>query len=332
MILYVTEPGAGVYCRGERLQVKRRKEVLAEVHLYELEQVILMGQIALSAPAMNTLLERGVDTVLLSTHGRYRGRLVGPARLNVVLRQKQFKRYEDEPFRLGVARAVVEGKLRNMRTLLMRLARRRSVDVKAVAHLLRRSIQQVGKVDNAESLRGIEGAGTAAYFGALGAFLPEELHFKGRNRRPPKDPANALLSFGYALLANSVEGAIYVAGLDPYLGFLHVVDYGRPSLALDLMEEFRPVLVDALVLDLANHGRVRSEDFEARDGGVFLQGEGRKRLIEGYQRRLEERVAYPVSAERVERISYRRCLEYQVRRLARVVLGEEAEYKAFLVR
>ena len=144
MILYVTEPGAGVYCRGERLQVKRRKEVLAEVHLYELEQVVLMGQIALSTPAMSTLLERGVDTVLLSAHGRYRGRLVGPTKLNVLLRQKQFKRYEDEPFRLGMARAVVEGKLRNMRTLLMRLARRRRVDVKAAAHLLRRSIQQVG--------------------------------------------------------------------------------------------------------------------------------------------------------------------------------------------
>ena len=111
-----------------------------------------------------------------------------------------------------------------------------------------------------------------------------------------------------------------------------MVDYGRPSLALDLMEEFRPLLVDALVLDLANHSRMRKEDFEERDGGVFLQEEGRKRLIDGYQRRLEERVAYPVSAERVERISYRRCLEYQVRHLARVILGEQAEYRAFLVR
>ena len=250
----------------------------------------------------------------------------------MLLRQKQFKRYEDDPFRLRVAQAVVEGKLRNMRTLLMRLARRRKVDVGAVAHRLRRSIQQVGQATNAESLRGIEGAGTAAYFGALGSFFPEEFAFKGRNRRPPKDPANALLSFGYALLGNSVEGAIYTAGLDPYLGFLHVVDYGRPSLALDLMEEFRPVLVDALVLDLVNHNRVQSEDFEARDGGVFLQGEGRKRLIAAYQKRLEDRVTYPVSPERVERISYRRCLEYQVRRLARAILGEEAHYRAFLVR
>ena len=300
--------------------------------MYELEQVVLMGQIALSAPAMFTLLQRGVDTVLLTAQGRYRGRLVGPARLNVLLRQKQFKRYEEKPFRLGVARAVVEGKLRNMRTLIMRLARRRGVDVSAVAHLLRRSIRQVGQVPDAESLRGVEGAGTAAYFGALGNFFPRELRFEGRNRRPPKDPANALLSFGYALLANSVEGAVYLAGLDPYLGYLHVVDYGRPSLALDLMEEFRPVLVDALVLDLANHGRVRKEDFEKRDGGVFLQEEGRRRLIDGYQRRMEERVAYPVSTERVERISYRRCVEYQVRRLARVVLGEQAEYRAFLVR
>ena len=326
------DQGAGVYCRGERLQVRRRKEVLAEVHLYDLEQVVLMGRIALSAAAMGTLLERGVDTVLLSVHGRYRGRLVGPERRNVLLRQQQFRRYEDEPFRLGVGRAVVEGKLRNMRTLLMRLARRRRVDVGAVAHLLRRSIQQVGQATNAESLRGLEGAGSAAYFGVLGDFFPEELPFKGRNRRPPKDPANALLSFGYALLGNSVEGAVYLAGLDPYLGFLHVVDYGRPSLALDLMEEFRPVLVDALVLDLVNHHRVQSEDFEARDGGVFLQGAGRKRLIEAYQRRLADRVAYPVGAERVERISYRRCLEYQVRRLARVILGEEDHYRAFLVR
>ncbi len=332
MILYVTDQGAGVYRRGERLQVRRRKQVLAEVHVHDLEQVVLMGQIALSAPAMSTLLEEGVDTVFLSINGRYRGRLVGPARRNIVLRQQQFKRYEDEPFRLCVAQAVVEGKLRNMRTLLMRLARRRSVDVGAVAHRLRRAIQQVGQAANAESLRGIEGAGTAAYFGALGAFFPEDFAFKGRNRRPPRDPVNALLSFGYALLGNSVEGAIYMVGLDPYLGFLHVVDYGRPSLALDLMEEFRPVLVDALVLDLVNHNRVQRADFEARDGGVFLQGEGRKRLIEAYQRRLEDRVSYPVGGDRVERISYRRCLEYQVRRLARVVLGEETHYRAFLVR
>ncbi len=332
MILYVTDQGAGVYRRGERLQVRRRGDVLAEVHLHDLKQVVLMGPIALSAPAMAALLERGVDTVLLSAHGRYRGRLVGPERRNILLRQQQFKRYEDARFRLGVARGVVEGKLRNMRTLVMRLARRRGMDVRAVAHVLRRCIQQVGQAATAESLRGIEGAGTAAYFGALGGFFPEAFAFKGRNRRPPKDPANALLSFGYALLGNSVEGAIYLAGLDPYLGFLHVVDYGRPSLALDLMEEFRPVLVDALVLDLVNHNRVHREDFDARDGGVFLQGNSRKRLIAAYQRRLEDRVIYPVSAERMERISYRRCLEYQVRRLARAVLGEEAHYSAFLVR
>lgn len=332
MILYVTDQGAGVYRRGERLQVRRREEVLAQVHLHDLEQVVLMGQIALSAPAMSTLLERGIDTVFLSTNGRYRGRLVGPARRNILLRQKQFKQYGEEAFRLGVARAVVEGKLRNMRTLIMRLARRRGMDVRTVAHLLRRCVQRVAQVTNAESLRGIEGAGTAAYFGALGGFFPEAFKFEGRNRRPPKDPANAMLSFGYALLGNSIEGAIYTAGLDPYLGFLHVVDYGRPSLALDLMEEFRPVLVDALVLDLVNHHRVQREDFEARDGGVFLQGDSRKQLIAAYQRRLEDRVIYPVSAERMERTTYRRCLEYQVRRLARVILGEEDHYRAFCVR
>ena len=153
-----------------------------------------------------------------------------------------------------------------------------------------------------------------------------------RSHNPPKDPANSLLSFGYALLANCVESAIYQVGLDPYLGFLHVVDYGRPSLALDIMEEFRPVLVDALVMDLAGHHIVEVSDFEERDGGVFLAEKGRKVLIDSFQKRMEERVSYPVGGERVERISYFRCVEYQVRRLARVIMGEDSIYQPFLVR
>ena len=332
MILYITEQGAGLYQRGERLQVRKGKEVLAHVHQFDLEQVVLMGSISLSSRVMGSLLGRGIDTVLLSSRGQYRGRLVGPEKRNILLRQMQFRRYEEADFRLQVARALVEGKLRNMRTLLMRLGRRRGQDVSQVAHRLRAQMRQLGEAPTADVLRGLEGAGTAAYFGSLGSFLPAELGFKTRNRRPPKDPANSMLSFGYALLASTIEGVIHLVGLDPYLGFLHVVDYGRPSLALDLMEEFRPVLVDALVLDLANHGMVRREDFESRDGGVYLGDRGRRLLIEHYQKRMEEVVSYPVGEERVERLSYRRCAEYQVRRLARVIMGEEERYAPFLVR
>lgn len=332
MILYVAQSGAGLYRRGDQLQVRRGKELLARVHLFDLEQVVLMGKVSLSADAVAVLLERGVDTVLLGSGGQFRGRLVGPERGNIALRQMQFRRCEDEAFRLAVARSIVSGKLRNMRTLAMRLARRRNADVSQIAHRLRRHLQQVDQAQGADGLRGLEGAGTAAYFGALKLFLPPDVGFAGRNRRPPKDPANAMLSFGYALLASAVESAVYQVGLDPHLGFFHVVDYGRPSLVLDLMEEFRPVLVDALVLDLANHHRVESGDFEARDGGVFLGEKGRRLMIDQFQQRLEERISYSVSAERVERITYRRCIEYQVRQFSRVILGEAAVYTSFLVR
>jgi CRISPR-associated protein Cas1 len=332
VILYVTHQGAGLHLRGENLLVRQAREVLARVHLFELEQVVLLGNVSLSTPVMAAFLKRGVDAVLLSSTGQYRGRLVGPNRGNVVLRQAQFRRYGEEDFRLRLGRTLVEGKLRNMRALLMRLARRRGQDASQVAHRLRGLVQQVESAESAASLRGIEGAGTAAYFGALRAFLPQELGFTTRNRRPPRDPANALLSFGYALLANSVESAVYQVGLDPYLGFLHLVDYGRPSLALDLMEEFRPVLVDMMVLDMANHGMVKGEHFEKRDGGVFLNAPGRERVIAHFQRRLEERVSYVVGQGRVEHLAYRRCLEYQARRLARVIMGEEEGYASFLVR
>ena len=332
MILYVTQSGAGLYRRGDQLQVRRGKELLARVHLFDLEQVVLMGKISLSADAVAVLLERGVDTVMLGGGGQYRGRLVGPERGNIALRQMQFRRCEDAAFRLAVARSIVSGKLRNMRTLAMRLARRRSADVSQIAYRLRRHLQQVAQGQEVNGLRGLEGAGTAAYFGVLKLFLPPELGFSGRNRRPPKDPANSMLSFGYALLASAVESAVYQVGLDPYLGFFHVVDYGRPSLVLDLMEEFRPVLVDALVLDLANHHRVEPDDFEARDGGVFLGEKGRRLMIDQFQQRLDERISYPVGADRVERIAYRRCIEYQVRQFSRVILGGEAEYSPFLVR
>lgn len=332
MTLYVTEQGAGLYRRGGQLQVRKGKNLLASAHLFDIKQVVLFGQVSLSAPVVGLLLSQGIDTVLLSAQGQYRGRLIGPQKRNILLRQQQFRRYEQEQFRLQVAKKIVEGKLRNMRALLMRWSRRRGMDISTTAHRLRYHIQALGTADRVDSVRGLEGAGTAAYFGTLGAFMPEELGFKGRNRRPPKDPANALLSFGYALLANSIEGAVYTVGLDPYVGFLHVVDYGRASLVLDMMEEFRPVLVDAVVLDLAGHGMVHQDCFEQVKGGVYLNSEGRRLLIDRYQKRLEDQISYAAGGERIEKITYRRCLEYQCRGLVQCIMGQRDLYRPYLVR
>jgi CRISPR-associated protein Cas1 len=332
MNLYLTTPGVSLHRRGDLLLVRRGPAVLSRVRVNDLQQVVAFGNVSLSADVIRLFLTQGIDTVFLSRGGDYRGRLVGKPHRNVLLRQMQFRRFEDDAFRLATARAFVTGKLRNMRTLAMRLARRRGLDVSPAAHRLRHLVQQVAEADRADVIRGLEGSGTAAYFGVFGAFLSPEFGFAGRNRRPPRDPANAMLSFGYALLASAVEGTLHLVGLDPYLGYLHLVDYGRPSLALDVMEEFRPVLVDALVLDLGNHRTITPDDFTSRAGGVYLGDTGRRCLIDHFERRMASTVMYPVSNERVERVTYRACLENQARRLARVILGEEPVYQSFLIR
>ncbi len=332
MILYVQEQGTGLHLKGERLQLRKEDRLLGDVLLNEVEQLILMGNITLTNPVFSTLLDRNIDTVFMSRYGRYRGRLLGLDKRNIQLRQTQYRRYEDESFRLQWARYVVKGKLSNLRTLLLRFARRRGRDISVSAHRLRQMVNKVDKENKIDRIRGMEGAGSAVYFKGLKAFLPEALGFNGRNRRPPKDPANALLSFGYALLANSVENAVCQTGLDPHLGYYHVVDYGRPSLVLDLMEEFRPILVDSVVLNIANHGMVRESHIELRDKGVFLSDEGRKLLIDAFERRLNERVSYQVSSGGVVSLSYKQCILQQTYMLIRFIKNEIGSYSPFSVR
>ncbi len=331
-VLYVTETGAQVRREGERLTVWKGKKKLHTSPAYDLHQMVLFGNIGITPAAMHTALMQGIDLVLLSTTGSYRGRLVGPQGRNVILRQMQYRRYEDEDFRLGAARGFVSGKIRNMRTLIMRLARRRNRDIAHTAQRLRALLKQIDRIDNADALRGIEGAATATYFGALGQFFPTAFPFTKRTRRPPKDPVNAMLSFGYTLLSSDIESAVLRVGLDPYIGYLHLVDYGRPSLALDIMEEFRPVIVDAMVLDLMNHVQIKKEDFEQRDGGVFLCGDGRTQLIRAYQDRVAVEVQYLQPSGQVQKISYRQCFEFQARRLIRLLRGEDTAYLPFLIR
>ncbi|MDE2832572.1 MAG: CRISPR-associated endonuclease Cas1 [Gemmatimonadota bacterium] len=331
-VLYVTETGAQVRREGERLAVWKGKKKLHTLPAYDLHQMVLFGNIGITPAAMHTALMQGIDLVLLSTTGSYRGRLVGPQGRNVILRQMQYRRYEDEDFRLGAARGFVSGKIRNMRTLIMRLARRRNRDIAHTAQRLRALLKQIDRIDNADALRGIEGAATATYFGALSQFLPTAFPFVKRTRRPPKDAVNAMLSFGYTLLSSGLESAVLRVGLDPYIGYLHLVDYGRPSLALDMMEEFRPIIVDAMVLDLLNHGQIKKEDFEQRDGGVFLCGDGRQQLIRAYQDRVATKVQYLQPSGQVQKVPYRQCFELQARRLIRMLRGEDTAYQPFLIR
>lgn len=331
-VVYVTEQGARIQREGGRLVIRKGRQLLGSFAWFEVEQVVVFGNITVTPPALSLLLKNGIDTVLLSASGGYRGRLVGAETKNIVLRRIQFQKHDDVAFRIGFARSVVAGKIANMRTLLARAARRRTADLSGTLHRLRLLREEAFRAGTADVLRGIEGAGTAAYFEGYRTFFPSALQFERRTRRPPKDPVNAMLSFGYALLASSVESAVCQVGLDPYLGFFHVVDYGRPSLVLDLMEEFRPVIVDSVVLDMTAHHLIGEDGFEKRDGGVYLAGEGRQRFIKRYHDRIGTTISYPTGENRVEHIDYRRCFELQARRLVRTMKGEVPSYVPFAIK
>jgi CRISPR-associated protein Cas1 len=336
MILYLTDQGATLTKKGNRLLIEKKGEVLHWVHAFKVEQVVIMGQVSLSPGAIAFLLQEGIDTVFMSFYGAYRGRLISQFGKNIELRRQQFLRLEDPAVRLSLAQAYVRGKLHNCRIFLRRQNQGLNhPEVTAAILQLRRLARQVEACSSVDSLMGVEGAGAAAYFGCFNHLLhAPDITFAGRNRRPPRDPVNVLLSLGYTLLANVIQTQVHIAGLDPYLGCLHGVEYGRPSLVLDLMEEFRPILVDAVVVNVINRRIIRPGDFyrpeeqepaafdfaetETRreDYPILLSHTGMKKFITHFEARLNYKTLY---LPKGQRLSYRQiCLE-QVRLLCRTL-------------
>lgn len=330
--LYVARDGAIVRREGGRLRVFAGRELVHEVAARGLDQVVLMGSVTLTPPALSLLATEGIDAVLLSHHGNYRGRFVSGRSTNVRLRLAQYARLTDEQGILDRAKAIVEGKIRNQRTLVQRRARSRGdhEDLRRARIALRTCLRRAGEATHLDELRGCEGAASAAYFRAFPALLAATpFRFDGRNRRPPRDPVNALLSLGYTLLANAVEAAVHVVGLDPYLGALHSPESGRPSLVCDLQEELRAPLVDALVLSALHQGAFRPDDFvEREDECVELPRETVRWLVTLFERRLASRVLY---APRDQHYTWRGVIEQQARAFARSILRDEP-YQPVLMR
>ncbi len=347
-VLYVVEQGAILSKKGERLVIRKGNEVLEAVPIFALDQVVVFGNAQVSAPARNLLLDRGIDTVFLTPGGRFRGRLSSYSGGNIELRRAQFQRCAQDEFLVDLGRRIVVGKLTNARTLLQRYQRRlqcRQVEQALVR--MRATLSRLDRAENLDQLRGCEGEGSAAYFGCFGELLANsDFFFKGRNRRPPRDPMNALLSFGYTSLLGTVLTAVQVVGLDPFLGALHAPARGRPSVALDLMEEFRSLLVDAVAIRAANRRQLRPEEFVYRpeveppeglgeleeltpqDYPVLLGRVSIKKWIALYEEQLQTRIHY----ERYGcRLTYQQVVTEQARLLARHFMGEE-EYVAFTVR
>ncbi|MGB9617796.1 MAG: CRISPR-associated endonuclease Cas1 [Desulfomonilaceae bacterium] len=347
-ILYITDQGASLTKRGNQLVVTKQGKTIQEVHAFKVEQVAIMGNISLTPSAISFLLQEGIDTVFLSYHGKYKGRLISQHGKNVELRRKQFQRIEDPAFRLRAAREFVRGKLVNCRVVLRRQNQTlHDPEVVAALTRIRRFAAQLETCDSHDGVMGVEGVSAAAYFGCFGKFVrAPDITFHGRNRRPPRDPVNVLLSLGYTLLANAIHTQVNIVGLDPYVGCLHSTEYGRPSLVLDLMEEFRPALVDALVLYVVNRGVIQTKHFfrpEEREPAAFdfaetepireeypiiLTHEGMKRFVASFEERLSVRILYEPLGRR---LTYRGVLLEQVRRFANM-LTDDIPYRAFVMR
>lgn len=262
-VVYVTEQGAEVGVAGERLVVRKGRSVLADARIADCGQVVLMGNVQVTSQAVRALLAGGVEVLYLTRGGRFVGRLAGGLGGHVALRRAQYRRFVDEASALALARQFIRGKVRNMTVLLLRHQRERHDDAIAVAlGRLRAALGSLEGASTTDEVMGVEGAATREYFGAFGRLIQAEgIAFTARLRRPPPDPVNVLLSFGYTLLAGAIHGMVEQAGLDPYLGALHAPERGRPSLVLDLMEEFRPVVVDATVLRVLNTKAIGARDF-----------------------------------------------------------------------
>ena len=327
--LYLQKHGLQLGVSGETLQVREKGQVVQEVRFIDVSQVNLLGNIQVSTQGIRELCTRDIPIGWFSGGGWYYGMTVGMGHKNIQLRQAQFRKAASSRGSLKIARAMVTSKILNCRTLLRRnhkdLADERRVELKRYA-------KQAATAGSVESLLGIEGMAARVYFGEFsgmlkGRALPFE--FNTRNRRPPRDPVNAMLSFLYALLAKDCQITLQAVGFDPYLGFYHQPKYGKPALALDLMEEFRPLVCDSTVVWVINNGVVSPNDFIVTTAAATMKPEARKRLIEAYERRMDSLVTHPTFGYRV---SYRRLLEVQARLLGRYLQGEIDHVPTFQTR
>jgi CRISPR-associated protein Cas1 len=331
--LYVQEQGARVGLDGEVLEVRSREQgVIGKARLFELSQLVLLGNVQVSAQAIRELCGRGIPVCWMSFGGWLSGFTDGLGHNNVEIRRAQFRAAEDAAAALRLARRFVRNKIANCRTLL----RRNHPDApEAMLREMSALSEASESAAGLPELLGVEGNAARLYFEAFPALIRatggSELgfDFTRRTRRPPKDPVNAMLSFAYSLLAKDLSVTARAVGLDPFLGFFHQPRHGRPALALDLMEEFRPIIADSVVLSAINTGVLTGADFVRSSLGVAMKAEGRKRFMRAYERRIEEEVTHPVFGYR---ISYRRILEVQCRLLARHLLGEIASYPEFRTR
>jgi CRISPR-associated protein Cas1 len=330
--LYVTAQGSKLCKERDCLKVKQESGTIATIPARALNGLVIFGRVTVTPFLLAYCAENGICVSWLTEQGKFLATFHGSVSGNVLLRRRQYRLADDEAASAALARAMLRGKIGNCRTVLRRAARERPDPVLDEACTrLSFCLKQLSSDLPLDQMRGQEGEAAGVYFGVFGRLITKpEFTFSGRNRRPPLDAVNALLSFYYTLLAHEVRGALEAVGLDSAVGFLHRDRPGRPGLALDMMEEFRPVMVDRLALSLINRGQLCSRDFQVlENGAVIFSDQARKKVVAAWQARKREEVEHPLFREKVP---VGLLWHIQAELLARHVRGDLAEYQAFEVR
>ncbi len=326
--LYVTEQGTKIGIREGRVVVSRKGEQVEAIRMLDVSQISVYGNVQLSSQLMRAAFSKEIPVCWFSYGGWFQGIAHGLPSKHVELRRRQAAFAAQAG--LPLAKRMVEGKIRNSRTFLSRNSR---TEVRPILAQLRGLAEQAPEAKSVESLLGIEGTAARLYFSRFSDMLRNDklgtFDFNGRNRRPPRDAINCLLSYAYSLLAKDLTATVFAIGFDPYLGMFHRPRFGRPALALDLAEEFRPLIADSVVVNVINNGELRPSGIIKRAQGVSLNQQARRSFIAAYERRMDHQITHPTYQYR---ITYRRVLEVQARMLAAYLLGEIPEYVPFMTR
>lgn len=333
--LYVTTPDAYLSKDGLNVVVSVKQQEIFRIPIHNIEQIVTFGYVGASPGLMKLCADSGVALTFLSPQGRYISRAQGPTKGNVLLRKAQYKHSDEPGYALHLNKLFIGGKVQNYRNILRRFIRDNGPeeDVEHIADELLRCKQKIFNADSTDSVRGIEGEAASLYFGVFAKLMlnqRESFVFHGRNRRPPKDAVNAMLSFVYTLICNDVTAALETVGLDPYVGFLYTLRPGRASLALDLMEELRAYLGDRLVLSLINKRQITIKEFlKQGDEGIVMTDSGRKIILTAWQNRKRELITHPYLNERV---SVGLLPYIQATLLARFIREDIDDYPVFLIK
>lgn len=305
--LYILTPDSYLFVRNETICVRVGGEEKVSVPTISIEAIVCFSQVTVSTPLIGFCGERGIGLVFLSPHGRFLGRVTGPVSGNVLLRKKQYATLDDAGFSADFVRTLLLAKIRNSKAVLMRSARTASdrENAQSLYHAAEKLSSTAALLEdqtNVDSMRGIEGAAATIYFSQFDQMLSDScgFHFEARSRRPPRNEVNAVLSFVYTLLSREIQSALEAVGLDPNTGYLHALRPGRPSFALDLLEELRAPLCDRFTLSMFNKRQLSQQDFETDEEAVYLNDRGRRTVLTAWQRRKAEEVQHPFLNEKIQ--------------------------------